>query len=473
MIIEKFIRLNRSFLAIPATFLVFVICLLIAFLLSGCERRELYVYGDEFHDIYLDVDWRGYDQYDPDGMTAWFYADPGRIYPSRHTTAEVKHYDFYLSRGIWQGIVIDYSPEEFSRQRFFDTERFDKIRVEAVEADNAIVDIDSLYISVYDELYGDSCWHYELPSRNPVTGLYTVSAQPEQMALDTLRDMDVWGGEYGDYIPWKKTEQYRSSLTVQGFEAAPEPVVWRLRVRILVKGIQNMWDLKGSLAGLSNGHYLGLHEKTDTACLVALDEWDVDVVNDSIGYVTTTINTFGIRPSTIDGYEPVLDRYRNDSIVGHPMWLDCDSLDLRINLRFILRDRKTVCEYSYDVGDQVVEWADIMFKRIDLDATFFDIPWPTGKDGRDGRDGKDGKDGEPGPRGPRGPQGPQGPPGPPGPPPPGPPDLPWVDPYNSAGFYAEVEPWKVEPTVDVHFGQFWIFSLFYQINYCLIKLFNL
>ena len=60
--------LEDILLVILAATAVFIILML-----AGCERRELYVYGDEFHSVELEVDWRKYADRDPDGMTVWFY----------------------------------------------------------------------------------------------------------------------------------------------------------------------------------------------------------------------------------------------------------------------------------------------------------------------------------------------------------------------------------------------------------------
>ena len=434
------------------------------------------------------VDWQDYLTRRPGGMTVWFYPDPDRTAPSRHTTADIDSYDLYLSRGRYQGLLIDYSPEEFGRQRFYDMDQLQSARVEALPAVEQPQRFDSVYAALdvkvdsipYTRLYGDSCWSYELPQRER-TGYWTVSDEPEYMAADRLRDMDVEAGEYGDYIPWKKTEQYRSSLTVQEFYARPEPVVEKLLIRVFVRGIQYMWQLQGSIAGLSDGFMLGEGSNSEKPCLLALDDWKLQVINDSLGYVYTTVNTFGLRPSTVDRWlsvhsgderEAVADEARvpfadsraartrseepnttglNDSV----WWVKSLPEELRLNLRFTLRDRVRVMEYSYDVGHQVVWFEDRYMLLIDLNTRFFGIDYKgekgdkgdPGEPGAPGAPGHDGKDGEQGPVGPPGPVGPQGPPGPS----PDAPDLPWVEPYNGAGFDAVVEPWKREPDVDIMF----------------------
>ena len=466
---DSIIKWNRHLFATAA-----VGALTASLLLTGCERRELYVYGDEFHDVFLETDWSNYQGHRPDGMTAWFYPDPAQVKPSRHTTAEVNHYDLYLSRGRYQGMVIDYSPEEFSRQRFEGLDTFMAARVIAERTTEQPMRFDSVYarLSVktdsidFRKLYGDSCWSYPLPSVEPRTNYYTVTGEPEYMVLDTLRNMDVYAGEYGDYIPWKERDYYQSTLTVQGFYAKPEPIVKKLYIRVFIRGIQYLWQTQGTIAGLSDGHFMAQNKETDNPCLMALDDWKLQVVNDSLGYISTSINTFGLRPSTIEGYYSVHDGKERIDPATDPdveqdsiWWVKALPEELRLNLRFTLRDRARVEEYQYDVGHNVVWFENDYILLIDLDAWFFGSSYA-----EKGDPGPQGPQGEPGPPGPPGPAGEDGKDGedghyiwpfPPPPPPPGPdphePDFPWVDPYNGAGFDAVVEPWIEEPAVDVMF----------------------
>jgi len=190
------------------------------------------------------------------------------------------------------------------------------------------------------------------------------------------------------------------------------------------------------------------------------------VVNDSLGYIYTSINTFGLRPSTIEGYYSVHDGKERIDPATDPdveqdsiWWVKALPEELRLNLRFTLRDRARVEEYQYDVGHNVVWFENDYILLIDLDAWFFGSSYA-----EKGDPGPQGPQGEPGPPGPPGPAGEDGKDGedghyiwpfPPPPPPPGPdphePDFPWVDPYNGAGFDAVVEPWIEEPAVDVMF----------------------
>ena len=408
-------------------------------LLTGCERRELYVYGDEFHSVDLEVDWRQYADRDPDGMTVWFYPLDAAKPPYRTTTASVRRHELYLPGGHYQGVVIDYSPEEFSRQQFLD---MDSLQAARVEATPAAYQPDSLTVSgegvpkglsdeVNTQLYGEPAWtelQYPLPPVREESGLYTVANQPEQMALDTLDNKYIDPGEYGDYIPWRERDYYQSTLTVKHLYAQPLSIIWRLRIRVWIRsGFNYLWQTPASITGLADGHFLPRDAVTDNPCLLSIDGWELERTGQNSGYISTTLNVWGIRPETLrpdrqlHGYghsETAATRAgETEPDYGSPEWYDyytqnCLPDDIRLNLSFVLRDHATTLHYHFDVGHYVVSYDNQLVLRIDLGPDFF---WPDNPDGPD------------------------------------PIDLPYVDAYNGTGFGADVTPWDEEDPVDVSF----------------------
>lgn len=377
---------------------------------TSCERRELYVYGDEFRSTRLNVDWREYAPTDPDGMTSWFYPvnNPEMSKPLRSTTAEVRHHELYLPHGNYRGMLIDYSPEEYSRQTFFDLDDPEQSRVEILPSP---YQPESLV-----ELFGEPCYHVALPSVESETNLFTVSDQMEQMALDTLENVFIDGGAYGNYIPYKERDYYQETIKITDLNSVPHSLLWKCRVRVFLKGFNYLWQTQGSLAGLSNGHYLMRHKNTDTPCLISLDDWELQRKGDNEGYIGVTITCFGLRPASIKPDAPkhsptrageVEPDYKYDEWYAYRYDL-CSPEELRLNLRFMLRDHATERVYHFDVGKYVVSFDEQQVLRIDLDEEDFEND-PSLE----------------------------------------PIDLPYVEPYNGTGFDAEVTPWKDEEPVDV------------------------
>ena len=349
------------------------------------------------------MDWHKYAGKNPDGMTVWFWPrETGDLdvpdtlalwgKPYRFTTASVMHYDLYLHSGCYHAAVIDYSPEEYSRQEFLDMDDMLRARVVAVsEAHQPESD------TLAQKLYGHEAYGKVLPGTLQATGLYRVTCQPEEMGLDTLRNMTVQAGEYGDYIPYGERDSYQQQLQVKEFRAIPLSPIWQLRLRLPVKGISNIWKIEASLAGMADGHYLALGRNTDTPCLIYIDEWDVvKTDNAGNGYVETTVRTFGLRPSA---RQTAASRHTNRS---GALVID-DASEIRLNLLFTLRDRVTTCTYHYDLGKHVEEFEDELVLRLwlteDEIATDPDIGGKTV-------------------------------------------DLPYVAPYDGAGFGADVTEWE-------------------------------
>lgn len=446
---KPFRQSDRNYLLEDILLVVLVATIVFVLLmLTGCERRELYVYGDEFHSVELEVDWRKYADRDPDGMTVWFYPldDPTKQ-PYRTTTANVRHHDLYLPGGYYQGVVVDYSPEEFSRQEFLSLERMDSARVEATpssyQPDSLTVAGEGVPRGLSDEvnwqLYGEPAWtDYQYP-RPPVreeTGLYEVANQPEEMALDTLDNRHIDRGEYGDYIPWQERETYQSQIRLTQMYSEPETIVWKLRIRVWIKdGFNYLWQSPASISGLADGHFLPRDVITDNPCLLSIDGWETERTGENSGYISTTLNVFGIRPVTLrpdreehEGREVQQVYSYTRAGESEPEWWEyytknCLPEDIRLNLSFVLRDHATTLHYHFNVGHYVVSWDNQLVLRIELGPEFFDPNNPHGAYGEGGDPDNPSPDIK----------------------------LPFVEAYNGTGFGADVTPWEDMPPIDISF----------------------
>lgn len=379
---------------------------------AGCERRDLYIYGDEFHSLTLEVDWHEYASRNPDGMTTWFWPKESAVdvpdslalwgEPYRFTTASVRSFDLYLRGGQYFGVVVDYSPEEYSKQEFLDMDNMMLARVVATpDANQPVADTAGLA----RELYGPQAYGPTMPGRQAGTDFYEVMNQPEEMGVDTLQEMVISAGEYGDYIPLEERERYQQTLTVKRFEAQPRSAIWTLRLRLPVKGIAYVWQIEGTLAGMANGHYLARNMNTDTPCLIRVDNWQMMRPDSTgMGYVEATVRTFGLRPGA--GTSEARGMRRGGELVIE------DASEVRLNLQFTLRDRATVLSYHFDLGRYVEAFDDEQVLQLFVDAQDFELDDDLGGEGI---------------------------------------DLPYVEPYNGTGFGADVTPWADGGDANVDF----------------------
>lgn len=378
---------------------------LLALAMTNCERRDLWVYGDQFKQVLLNIDWRNYMRADnlypyepdPDGMTVWYFPIDGQANGRksyRFTTDEVRHYETYLSAGDYRSVVIDYSPEEYSNQEFEGMEYIETAKVKSAR---------SHYQSDDDQLFGSVCYAgaTALTATEP-SGLFTIADTPEQMASDTT-NIHVNTGKYDDYIPYDEYEEYQATLTKQEFDANPVILPWQMRIRVYVRGIYYLYDTKASIAGLADGYMLALGQTSDESCVHYLDNWDVKVTGDNVGYVVMVFNTWGLRHSMW----PAVDLTTAGDFVETK---NADPKEVRLNFKFLLRDRKTVKYYHYDIGNliHIMNKTNEYAMRVDLLDGFTGSP-----------------DNQP--------------------------DLPYVDAVNGAGFDGVVVPWDDGGKAEVTF----------------------
>ena len=365
--------------------------------LTGC-RRDLWVYTDDFRQVELVTDWSQAHEM-PGGMTWWFMSNDREGVYRHGTTAEVTHAWLSLPRGVFTGVVFDYSPAEYSHQQFVGMTSPNEALVQInPSADQPLAD---------NELYGDEAVAYYMDGigRNEATGMYVLSAEPELMNVDTLRNVTIVTGIDDELIPYEDRDKYTSNVVTQTFYAEPQPIVWDLQVRVYVKGLQYMNSVKGSVAGLADGCWLAPLRHTSTPCLQALDSWRATMVNDSIGYISTTINTFGLTDLDM----PASDGRLADSMLRVARRADVITTEadydqhLRLNLQFLLRDNATILNFHYNVGSEAITVID------DRLVVSIDIPidYPDGI-----------------------------------------PVLPFVEAAGTAGFDATVSPWENGGTAD-------------------------
>ncbi len=325
---------------------------------TSCERRELYVYQDYFKQVLLDIDWRNYDRDrhlyphtpDPAGMTVWFYpADGGKA--DHYTTAQVTRYETYLSKGDYEALVIDYSPAEYGKQEFIGMDYANSAKVQATP---------SAYQPTDDnDLYGTPAYAKQLLRQQP-NGLWTVANQPEEMASDTAQ-MHIISGEYDHYIPYDERDSYQSTLIQQVFKMNPLIVPWRMRVRIPIKGIYYLYEIKSTIAGMADGFFLAENHTSDDPCIMQIDDWEVFVTGDNVGYIAATFWTWGMRNALWKDYDGI--KQRQNWIINQdtpePFIVNAPKDEVRLNLAIKLRDRKTVCHFHIDCGNAVEVYGNI------------------------------------------------------------------------------------------------------------------
>lgn len=396
-------------------------------LTTGCERRELFVYQDNFKQVEINVDWRNYFREwgisqktqinptaqpaeNPGGMTVYLFPRDGRE-SYVYTTAEVRKFETYMSAGEYDGLVIDYSPAEYGRQEFVGMNFANTAKVQSIPSP---YQPDSI-----PQLFGAEAYAGAKPlTKVNDNGLFTVLNEPENIANDTCY-MNIVSGKYDKYIPYKEREEYQATLKKQVFNMEPLIIPWNMRIRIYIKGIYYLYKAQVTVAGLADGYYLVNCKTSDTPCLLQLDDWEIHADRDSssyvggYGYIAKTFKTWGpmnFENRNWDVYEPqrpLQDRRFEASIplneFSYEQLSNRTPSEVRINVKCLLRDRRTIKYFHFDAANLIHVFRNEYALRIDLSDKYTDIP-----------------------------------------------ELPFVEAYNGTGFDGLVIPW--EDTVEKEVG---------------------
>ena len=357
---------------------------------TGCERRELWVYQERYAQVELDIDWRNYFREwgisqdtqinptaepaaDPDGMTVYFFPRDGRK-SYRYTTAQVRHFETYLSKGEYDGLVIDYSPEEFGYQEFVG---MDYAATAKVQATPSSYQPDSI-----PELFGDLAYGGSKPlSKKNENGYYVVANEPEDIASDTVY-MNIESGKYDKYIPYKERDTYQATLKNQLFNLEPLIIPWQMRIRIYIKGIYYLYKAQVSVAGLADGYYLVNCKSSDEPCLLQLDNWEMYLDPESenytggYGYIAKTFKTWGPMNFENRNWDAHVPQRPLDGRVfegriplneySYEQLADRNPSEVRLNVKCLLRDRKTVKYFHVDVANLIHVFRNEYALRIDM-----------------------------------------------------------------------------------------------------------
>ena len=332
-------RSNQRHISITALGIVMLAAWVQVFL-TGC-RRDLYVLAENQKQIELITDWSKATQ-KPGGMTWWFIRNDHSGYNRHETTAAVTHTWIGVARGQYTGIVFDYSPAEYSHMAFIDmTTPETALMLLNPAADQPRTELALVGRDAVPEGMTD------IPLMSANGESFLVSANPENINIATLENVEVLSGSEDDYIPYEDRDKQPDEAEVQTIYAHPTPEMWRVRAIVHVKDIDRLYTVRGSVAGLADGYWMASKRHTSSRCLQILDNWKINA-SDVDGYITGEQYCIGL-PDREMPASPIYARGGAPQSEGGES--SYETL-LRLNLSFLLRDNKTVVDYHYDFTEE-------------------------------------------------------------------------------------------------------------------------
>jgi len=289
-------------------------------LLSSCDREplELYKKGDSKVDIFYD--WSYYKGPTPNGIYV-MYAKNGDKFTYRYPTHDMSgKEDENVDNGSYKQLVMTNTFAEYEgNMRFYDTDDFEKIRVQ------------SEYYNITNQDAWDKGMRY----------------MEEPMSLGVAIDsFEVKTGTDGLIFYEYDKDSGVDSLNQQRQDTI-RPMTTTLTIRVKVRGINYMkppeqGGVDGYITGLANGCSLTKFWRSTEVGNIKLNNWRIDGYESrsgnttragdmQVGWIATDIQTFGLP----HGRELLIQRSEKSNY---------------IKLHFTSLDGTKTTDFSYDVG---------------------------------------------------------------------------------------------------------------------------
>ena len=343
-------------------------------LLASCDRYEVERYYTNTTNVTVEVDWQSRFGERPSGMTIMLAKD-GDAITFTDITNNVDRYDLQLEPGEYKMIIFNRTFGEFGSMRFLQTKSFNDVYANAMQLQRTTEDWD-------------------------INASYMREPEAIGCAVDTFTVTSDMADDSYLFVNWKdEIEVINKPLTLH---EVVEPMTTELYIRVKIIGYKYMASVVGNISGMADGFLLSQVWRRQQSSYHFLDNWTAKAAPEessdtmSVGYITTTISTFGLP----HGRELLSQRLPAHNV---------------LSLCFTLID-ETKHVFRYLVGDKITyrEVEDAQkFNKADVTLTLdLELVAPFYTDDEV-------------------------------------PNLPYAQPKGTGAFDAKVEPWGDEENVDV------------------------
>ena len=252
--------------------------LIVLLALTSCKREPLELYYTGKAQVDIDVDWTTRFTDNPKditGMTVIIAKLESDSIIYTDITNDIFHYeDLELEPGNYKMLIFNEYFNGFGSMAFGDRKSFDKLFA-AAQQQPRTTDFWDVNVSYMKEPEAIGC------------AVDTFTVLPE------MADGEPRFVYYKDYIP---TEFEGVQL-----KEIIDPMTTEMLIRVRVLGIKYMQSVIGSISGMANGFLLTQAWRRSEPGVHLLENWKISDVTyengdtlKSVGYVTTTIRTFGL-----------------------------------------------------------------------------------------------------------------------------------------------------------------------------------
>lgn len=307
---------------------------------TACQRETIYdldIDDPSLFKLIITPRWAEFDKL-PTGMTAIVYPNDGSR-PMTYVTNNIDSLVIPLPAGGYRVLLYNQTEGEFNSLKFRHMDSFNNAEIYAAE--------DSEHAGAYD-----------------IMPKSTFCSQPETFAVDFFTDILVTKEEINAALR-------RSMQIVKKLEMRPHIIVAPIYITIPVDGIYNALSAAACVDGMARHSYLS-HYDTDGTDLAAypVTGWmpHYDGISKTTGSFTAICNTLFMAgvPLRLVSAASIVNKERYVNLTKSTYYGDREEdnvpsesfpyfkpEDVRLHLKFLLADRKTVVDTTLYVGNKI------------------------------------------------------------------------------------------------------------------------
>lgn len=276
--------------------LIALVMISMAFMHMSCQKFR-YLYAVE--ELQVDIDWSDLGEKEPSGTSIVFYPVDGQGAYAKEETNEIHNAGIYVMEGVYDVIVFNNTPDEFSSLGFNGIDAFNTFEIYSKDV--------------------KSKWY------KPNYSGERIARQPEDFAVATIKNLEV-----------TREMIEHSSITI-----APKNVVQEAKIKVKVSGIQNARSARGSISGMASSYNVSTKKTGTDDVTFLLENWapKTDAGSYTEGELTTDFSSLGL----VDTY---IKRGTNGRYI--------------FKLSVLLVDNKTQVDLEKDITEQILalDWGE-------------------------------------------------------------------------------------------------------------------
>lgn len=303
-----------------------IFSLLIIFVLSSCDLRDLYIESETPVKVIVNMDWTELGTL-PEGASIYFYPEGGGA-PHVFLTNSVIRTEVSVPAGYYTVMVFNRSVNEFGTMNFSGMDTLGTARMTLL--DKRVSWLDNVKDHVYRIVHE--------PERIVVgrTDHFLVRSLTDRLTVQKYESRSTTFDERD--VECDSVNVYQRRMTYTTF------------VNVRVRGIHNIKYVRAYITDLADGGYLATRSAGSALATYTMENWSIN--RDADNYTSGSIST-------------------NFDCMGLPQQYLVDRLpdDVQLIIRYLLVDNKTVITHSVDVGNIIRQNDDAFFLELNLDLT--------------------------------------------------------------------------------------------------------